>query len=326
MLPVLQELLGEPKWGHAHPALPEELRRRIRLDHDNIHYQGPVAEGDKPARGNHLHGGPAAHHITAVFELKSVGRGDGGFGCCPGTQMPAGLAKAEGMGVENWKTEWCDTVRLPHRPQAHGHTKLTSMGISPGASRIRGGATTCRRTASRGRPATACCSPRSSATARSLGPARASGGPSSVRPRTTSFAPRATAAFWDLTLLRTSDKYVPYGMHHSDVGYDTTDPELTSQQRDILEFSGSWFNLPTQPNRHECADQNPIAKTVLARRCQAPSQAAACGGRPGANVEYGATNPALTQLHPLATTPVDSATVDMVPGWAGPRDNVHGAR
>ena len=141
-----------------------------------------------------------------------------------------------------------------------------------------------------------------------------------------SFAPRATAAFWDLTLLRTSDKYVPYGMHHSDVGYDTTDPELTSQQRDILEFSGSWFNLPTQPNRHECADQNPIAKRVLARRCQAPSQAAACGGRPGANVEYGATNPALTQLHPLATTPVDSASVDMVPGWAGPRDNVHGAR
>ena len=126
VLPVLQELLGEPKWGHAHPALPEELRRRIRLDHDNIHYQGPVAEGDKPARGNHLHGGPAAHHITAVFELKSVGRGDGGFGCCPGTHMPAGLAKAEGMGVENWKTEWCDTVRLPHRPQAHGHTKLDS--------------------------------------------------------------------------------------------------------------------------------------------------------------------------------------------------------
>ena len=23
--------------------------------------------------------------------------------------MPAGLAKVEGMGVENWKTEWCDT-------------------------------------------------------------------------------------------------------------------------------------------------------------------------------------------------------------------------
>ena len=45
-------------------------------------------------------------------------------------------------------------------------------------------------------------------------------------------------------------------MHHSDAGYDTTDPELTPQQRDILEFSGSWFNLPTQPNRHEYAEQS----------------------------------------------------------------------
>ena len=131
-------------------------------------------------------------------------------------------------------------------------------------------------------------------------------------------------------------------MHHSDAGYDTADPELTPQQRDILEFSGSWFNLPTQPNRHECAEQSDfedssgslshafsaaaqIARdSVLACCCQASSQAAACGGRPGANVEY-ATNLALTRLHPLDTTPVDTASVDMMPGWAGPRDNVHDA-
>lgn len=83
VLPVLRELLGDPKWGHAHPALPEQLRPRIRLDHDNIHYQGPVAEGAKPSRGNHLHGGPDSWHITAVYELKSVGKGDGGFGALP---------------------------------------------------------------------------------------------------------------------------------------------------------------------------------------------------------------------------------------------------
>ena len=125
-----------------------------------------------------------------------------------------------------------------------------------------------------------------------------------------------------MTWLRAPDKYVPYGMRHSDAGYDTTDPELTPQQRDILEFSGSWFNLPTQPNRHEYAEQSDFEDS--AGSLSYAFSAAECGGRPGANVEY-AANPALTQLHPLATTPVDSASVDMMPGWAGPRDNVHEA-
>ena len=31
-------------------------------------------------------------------------------------------------------------------------------------------------------------------------------------------------------------KYVPYGMHHADACYDVNDPELTLQQREILEF------------------------------------------------------------------------------------------
>ena len=53
VLPVLQELLGEPKWGHAHPALPEELRPRIRLDHDNIHFR----PGTNPDGGGSLHTG-----------------------------------------------------------------------------------------------------------------------------------------------------------------------------------------------------------------------------------------------------------------------------
>jgi hypothetical protein len=37
-------------------------------------------------------------------------------------------------------------------------------------------------------------------------------------------------------------KYAPYGMHHGDVGYDTTDPALTAEQRAIVEFSPEWYN------------------------------------------------------------------------------------
>ena len=33
MLPYLEELLGDPAWGHAPPRLPDALRTRIRLDH-----------------------------------------------------------------------------------------------------------------------------------------------------------------------------------------------------------------------------------------------------------------------------------------------------
>ena len=73
ILPVLRELLGDPKWGHAHPAVPEDLRSRIRLDHDNIHFQGPVAVGGKPSRGNNLHGGPESWHITVCLVATIVG-------------------------------------------------------------------------------------------------------------------------------------------------------------------------------------------------------------------------------------------------------------
>lgn len=35
-------------------------------------------------------------------------------------------------------------------------------------------------------------------------------------------------------------RYVPFGMHHGDRGYDVHDPELTDQQRSIVEFPESW--------------------------------------------------------------------------------------
>lgn len=105
LLPILQEILGDPAWGHAHPALAEELRPRFRLDHDNIHFQGPVAAGEKPSRPASLHGDPGSWHITAVYELRSVSKGDGGFGALPGSQMPAGKEKVLSMGLEKWRTE-----------------------------------------------------------------------------------------------------------------------------------------------------------------------------------------------------------------------------
>ena len=39
-------------------------------------------------------------------------------------------------------------------------------------------------------------------------------------------------------------KYVPFGFHHEDTGYDVTDPELTPRQRQLLEFPPSFCNTP----------------------------------------------------------------------------------
>ena len=49
MVPIIAELLGEPRWGHAHPNLPEELRSRFRLDHHNVHYRDALSP-ERPAR------------------------------------------------------------------------------------------------------------------------------------------------------------------------------------------------------------------------------------------------------------------------------------
>jgi hypothetical protein len=108
MLPILREILGDPAWLHAAPSLPTELRPRIRLDHDNIHYRAPPAEGATSKLGN-LHGGPSSWHVTAVYELKTVGPGDGGFGACPGSHTPEGRLRLDKMGVDNWKKEWTDS-------------------------------------------------------------------------------------------------------------------------------------------------------------------------------------------------------------------------
>ena len=38
MLPIVEELLGDPAWGHAPAHLPAGLRPLFRLDHDNVIY------------------------------------------------------------------------------------------------------------------------------------------------------------------------------------------------------------------------------------------------------------------------------------------------
>ena len=57
----------------------------FRLDHDNIHYKPGRNPQDGPDKGGSLHGNPGNFHITCVYELKTVEKGDGGFGCVPGS-------------------------------------------------------------------------------------------------------------------------------------------------------------------------------------------------------------------------------------------------
>ncbi len=115
MLPILTELLGDSAWGHAPIDLPDELRPKFRLDHHNIHYRNPLsdAEGaEEYAKGApSLHGGPSNWHITCVYELLDVLPGDGGFGACPGSHMPAGQAKLRDMpGVgSQYRLQWADS-------------------------------------------------------------------------------------------------------------------------------------------------------------------------------------------------------------------------
>ena len=93
------------------------------------------------------------------------------------------------------------------------------------------------------------------------------------------------------SLFGCGDQYVPYGMHHGDAGYDVTDPELSLRQREIVEFSASWFNRPREERG------------------------------PDAVVPY-TSNPALTRMHALASA--DDSAVELVSSpttgqWAGPR-------
>ena len=233
MLPIIEEVLGDPSWGHAPAHTPPELRSRFRLDHDNIHYKPGRTPHDGPDKGGTLHGNPGNFHITCVYELKTVKTGDGGFGCVPGSHKPnteQRLTSIEG----DWRSNWCNTEwtnRLPNWPDdlpVH-HVEAKAGDCILFTEKLKHGTIPW----------------------------------SSDSERRTLFY-----------------KYVPYGMHHGDVAYDTTDPELTDRQKRILEFSPAWFNEPREDK------------------------------------DYSA-NPSLTQLHSLAQIESDPSILQ--PGMAPPQ-------
>ena len=111
--PILQEMLTDPRWGHAPPGLPLEYRGRIRLDHDNIVHLPAYDPEQMETHGwgaKTLHGNPQNWHVTTVFELKSIGKDEGGFGAAAGTHKREGQARLLNMGLttEEWRTQWCE--------------------------------------------------------------------------------------------------------------------------------------------------------------------------------------------------------------------------
>lgn len=103
VMPILRELCQDLHWGHTIPAVPPAHRRCVRLDFDQMHYKPPCTDGVDDGGGG-MHGHPNRLHITCVYELSSVGPGDGGFACIPGShhhkfRMPR---------HDSWRYRWAD--------------------------------------------------------------------------------------------------------------------------------------------------------------------------------------------------------------------------
>lgn len=106
---MLEEILGDVAWGHASPLVPVELRSRYRLDHDYIDFKPPYDPARHgPARipvpnPSGLHGSVNSYHVTAVFELRDVPVGDGGFGALVGSHKSSYvLPSHEGWRLPPW--------------------------------------------------------------------------------------------------------------------------------------------------------------------------------------------------------------------------------
>jgi hypothetical protein len=90
---VLEEVLGDDRWGNALPSVPAGLRKMYRLDHDYVNFTPPfrpeltpgAAPRIPPPNPPGLHGSVTSYHVTVVFELRDVLPGDGGFGCLDGS-------------------------------------------------------------------------------------------------------------------------------------------------------------------------------------------------------------------------------------------------
>ena len=100
VLPILQELLGDPQYRHVLPGCPPARAGQIRLDHDNTHFAAPF----EPARGpdkdgrwtpegvkiGGIHGGDpiTTRTVSVIYELKPLEPGCGGTACLSGTHNP----------------------------------------------------------------------------------------------------------------------------------------------------------------------------------------------------------------------------------------------
>lgn len=121
LMPILEELCGELHWAHTVPSVPVDQRRNVRLDFDQMHYKPPFQEGVADGGGG-MHGHPNRLHITCVYEMTSVGPGDGGFACIPGShhhkfRMPT---------HSGWRHRWADG--------SADHATFCVRSPSPGAA------------------------------------------------------------------------------------------------------------------------------------------------------------------------------------------------
>ena len=90
---------------------------KFRLDHNNIVHLPAFDPDQMDTHGwgaKTLHGNPLNWHVTTVFELKSIGPGEGGFGAAAGTHKPEGHDRLLNMGLthEEWRSQWCDNAIL----------------------------------------------------------------------------------------------------------------------------------------------------------------------------------------------------------------------
>ena len=242
VFPIIQELLSDPAWGHCPPQVPEALRSRIRLDHDNIHHEPPAAAGQMPLRisqadgnitgANALHGGPGNWHITCAYELRDVPPG--------GARRLSGLAHAGGLGAPQ------QHGRRRRERVAHAVVRFQVVAEAPGVGPGGAGAQ------SRGpggrlhplhvRPVPA-PSPLWSWTQRLLSRDGGRQGEDDARDNSVGGAEREADALLcaptpvlsplppPLTPWPMADqKYVPFGMHHGDAGCT----HLSPQPRTVL--------------------------------------------------------------------------------------------
>ena len=140
LVPILEELLGDPRWHHALPDAPQEYRQLFFMDHDNSHFSSPFdpqneagfvgkqggpdtfnqtetwtpdglvrggIHGGQPADSDPASKGQLGSMITVVYELQPVAPGCGGTACLSGTHNAAfPRPDVQGHNLPPWPDEF----------------------------------------------------------------------------------------------------------------------------------------------------------------------------------------------------------------------------